>query len=551
MEFVFAIIFVVCLLFLALIFGERLSVFGLRDGAWLTAPFDLAAWFWNLICEGFDRVWSFVVDQFWWVLATSSASIGMFLIALLIVSGLSVEAKAIRADLTGELNVENVLDDVDRLDPTDVFVVDESLLADNDDVATRLLYQTPTRTNRFLLPPMPELPPEYDDAQNAIVTFPPPLESPIPDLTYTPRETRGQRLSITMQPFVERRGVPVFSEERRFLIDQAMQEVEQFDPGWRVSSSYDSTPERRRRAFPNDTQFDEERLLSSIRILPGEFISESNLDVIKNVPDRPTGSEFDIQITVRNLTADRVEGVVVRELLPQEWVVVDMLPRGVYRDSVATWVLDELRDGGQQTLTLSVRSTEQGAFESSTEVSAVAAVTTPTLVERQEERLPSVPRETEPIRDRLRFDFEEPEPELPPLPRVRERVRLPDVRLTFDKRPYVATADEFFEMQFIVSNVGDAPAENVVLRIELPEDLEHHAQQQDPSVRYVTARIRRALEPNERREMTFRARPKYRGRYEPVAELLFDGQQLDLQSFVIDAKDRVGQPDLLRPRPEF
>ncbi len=63
-------VFLLCIRFLAMIFGERLSLLAFLEGKWLTAPVELAAWFWNLVCEAVDRVWCFVFDHFWWVTDT-------------------------------------------------------------------------------------------------------------------------------------------------------------------------------------------------------------------------------------------------------------------------------------------------------------------------------------------------------------------------------------------------------------------------------------------------------------------------------------------------
>ena len=94
MDLALVIVFIISLMFLAMIFGDRLSLFGLADGQWLTAPFDLATRFWDMVCEAADRIWCFVYDHFWWVAATVSGGLGILLIALVMVTGLSDKAEA-------------------------------------------------------------------------------------------------------------------------------------------------------------------------------------------------------------------------------------------------------------------------------------------------------------------------------------------------------------------------------------------------------------------------------------------------------------------------
>jgi hypothetical protein len=98
MNFILGLVFFLSIMFLAMIFGERLSLFGFADGRWLTAPFDMLARLWDMICEATDRIWCFVFDHFWWVTATVSGSIGVLLVALIMVSGLSTEAAAVRVE---------------------------------------------------------------------------------------------------------------------------------------------------------------------------------------------------------------------------------------------------------------------------------------------------------------------------------------------------------------------------------------------------------------------------------------------------------------------
>ena len=120
MDLILGLVFFLSLMFLAMIFGERLSLFGVVDGRWMTAPFDLASYLWDMVCEATDRIWCFVFDHVWWVTATVAGAVGLLLVALILVSGLSNEARAVRQDERAVMNTGSVLDSVPVLDTENI-----------------------------------------------------------------------------------------------------------------------------------------------------------------------------------------------------------------------------------------------------------------------------------------------------------------------------------------------------------------------------------------------------------------------------------------------
>lgn len=518
MDLVLILVFFLSLMFLAMIFGEKLSLFGIVDARWLTAPFEMVAAFWDMVCEIADRIATFVLEHFWWVAATVSGGVGIVLIALIMVSGLTQEAHAIRIADSSTLKAGGVLDAVPVIDTDNII---QTRVPEEDD--SQLIYQYPSR-NRFPMPPLPVRQPVSDYVpQPRDIEFEP-LPRPLPDFSRKPVEPDPIR--ITFEGFIERHGHPVRSNNVDRLIQQTVLSLRNDD--WNRARA-DFGIERvdfERPAVAEGTRLDEVNLQDAVRVIPGDQISSRNLSIRKEVPDHPSPGEFDIRLTITNADRDRMSGLIVRESLPAAWKPVEIYPRGVYRNSVVTWLVDDLIPLEEQVLTLRVRSSESGRFQSITEVSATAAVASDSRIA---EPLPAI----------------EPERSLPPVE------RRPDVRLTLEQAPDSTQVGEWVDAVFRIRNVGDAPAEGVKLRVNLPLDLEHHDLADTDIDRWVDAKVRR-LEPGESRRMTLTVRPVAAGRHTAVAELLFMGVQLDVRDLSVVGIERPGRErEELTPRPDF
>lgn len=508
-DIILILVFFLSLLFLAMIFGERLSLFGFVDGRWLTAPFDMLGRFWGMVCEATDRLWCFVFDHFWWVTATASGGIGVLLVALIMVSGLTKEAAAVRLEERVIMPVGSVLDHTTVLDSDNVVLM--NAVASQDDVS-QLIYQVPSGIRRSKSFPVVRERPRFEY---------------VPPLPREPTYSRS-RLTLTMEPLereegvVEKIGRPDRSQNFDRLIDRALTNLRNDIP-WRISSQNRAAQRiaDSRRPMAEDSQFAVGDLTSRVRVVPGDVVSMSNLRVEKYAPSNPGRGDFEIQIRLTNLSRERVNGVVVREMLPVDWIAKNMTPRGVFRDSTATWLVNDLGPLQDQILTLQVQSTQNGPFDSLTEVSATAAVTSTTRVARRTRSLPPVT----------------------PLPREDERLPLPRLRLILEDEPEAVDVGQWTTANFRVENIGEVPAVGVSLLVNLPARLDHHALDDNDIKRQVDWKVRR-IEPGDFRRMPLVVKPTFRGRHFATAELSLRGQQLTIKPF-----DIVGLEAPVRERP--
>lgn len=497
------------LAFLAIIFGDRLSLFGLADGRWLSAPADLAAWFWDMVCEAADRLWCFVFDHFWWVTAAASGGIGILLIATMLVTGLTEKAEADRHSIAALMRAGSVLDHTPVVDAEGILQISGEVADLQNDL---LLYQTPTFDNRWPVPrSIRRVITDFNDRQPVPeATDVPPLESLSPDYFREPTYSRG-RLTLSMEPFVERHGRRVRSRDVEDLIRNSLFSLRRDD--WNAVSLAGmrerSRPFGGATALAEDPQFAVDDQQARVRVIPGDLIMASDILVEKSAPQDASNGEFEIQIRVRNRSRQRVDGLIVRELVPQSWRVTDMQPRGTYRNSVVTWLLNNMQPLEEQLLTLSVSAEETGRFQSYTEVSATAAVSAAAQISSR--------RPAQPVR---------------PLPPVR---RLPDVRLRLLEEPLPSVTDRNVDVLFQISNIGDAPATGVTLRVTLPRDLDHHVLARDAIQRNVDSRIAE-LSVGERRQVRLTVMPRTAGTHSAIAELRLQDDQLDVQRFEIVAR---------------
>ena len=520
---ILVLVFFLSLMFLAMIFGERLSLFGFVDGRWFTAPLNMAARVWGAVCEATDRIWCFVFDHFWWVTATISGSIGVLLVALIMVSGLTKEAAAVRLQEQTVMPVGSVLDHTTVIDPDNVLLT--NAVANTNGVA-QLILQEPSRSR------WPVRHPAVSESRPRAEDFPPLPLRPYREQSYS----RG-RLTLTMEPLergegrFEKFGQRIRSPDVDRLIDRTVASLRN-EHDWRRSGNTSAfrRPAVSRPAMREDSEFVVDDFLSRVRVIPGDVVSANNLKVETFAPANPGRGDFEIQIRLSNLSHDRISGLVVRELLPAAWIPKSMEPRGVFRASTATWLVNDLGPLQDHVLRLQVESTESGRFHSLTEVSATAAVRNNTEIARQARPLPPV---TSPVR-----------------PSVRSPVKLPDVRLTLESQPEPVNVGDWTTARFRVENVGDVPAVGVNLLITLAAGLDHHALNKDDLKRTVDWKVKR-LAPGESRQMPLVVRPTFRGRHFATAELQLKSQQLALKPFEIVGRDSASRQPGITPVPDF
>lgn len=546
MDVILGLVFIFSLLCLTMIFGDRLSIFGNVDDRWLMTPFDLVTRFWEMLCEIFDRAVCFVFDHFWWVAATASGGVGVVLIALIMFSGLSQEAAAVRRDERAIMNVGGVLDHTPTVSAKQTTPIPKKKLEKG---SSHLVDQFPTPGQRFAIQEFSRRP-EIDRL---------PIDRPIRTITESPSSLNQvpnpfrSRLRLTLNPFIEIEGQRVNDPAVSQMIQQTLYDIQRDD--WLAFSqlAFENRSDQSRPNLREDSVYDVDRLLKSVRIQPGDQIAIQDLDVRKLVPENPPAGEFDIRIRVRNQGRETLSGLVVREQIPLTAFAKDMIPLGVYRDTTAVWVVNDLRPGEERDLVLTVEYQDQRRFESWTEVSAASAIRTQTVVDR--------PRPSRPLRLPIAEDD-------PPIERRRSRqpivplpqpepVRLPDVRLRILTDPVQVAVDEVAVVNLEIRNVGDADAEGVSLRVNLPTDVDHKELDPRDILRQVESSVR-VLKPGERRMMVLRIRPTRQGRHLVTARLMLQKTELDIQSFDVEA-DRpldstdgrsLGNDSLPRPQPD-
>ncbi|MDG2129599.1 MAG: hypothetical protein P8K08_16485 [Fuerstiella sp.] len=514
-------VFLLCLRFLAMIFGERLSLLGFVEGRWLTVPFELAAQFWDMVCESVDRTWCFVFDHFWWVTATVSGAVGVALIALLMASGLSQEAEAERREQIAPMNVGSVLDHTPVLKPDRILLTK----ANSESVAraSQLIYQRPSHD--WLSSPFGRSPAISEKPSHRFQTPERPAGGRRPSEHHWPASS-GSRLQLSMEPFLERRGRHIRSRLVGDLIQQAVMSLRH--DNWRTFSSTRALArEVSPAALHEDSELAVEDLSAAVRIFPGDFISSNQIRVGKRTPSHSSSNVFDIEIRVSNIGRERVNGLVVRELLPRAWIPVAVQPQAVFRESVVMWLVD-IGPYEEQVLQLRVKTDETGANQSLTEVSAAAAVRAPVPVGGELRRRPTPDYGTDlPI------------------------VQLPDVRLTLEQLPATVPVGEWLNVRFKVRNTGTAPAEGVLLRIDLPGDLDHRTLDANDTNRRVESNVAR-LQVNESRIMTLSVRATSGGRHLSIAQLMLQDKELDLRDFEIVAEDATPEDMApILPIPDF
>ena len=523
-------------MFIGMIYGDQFSLISLFEGRWLEPVGRLLNRAWDQIAEALDLMLQFLERHSSWVLATVSGSIGLSIVAFVMFSGMADDAAATHRDLTAPLFAGSVIDDVPEVTstqrPRDIVLTsaafDESQYVHQQPGAEYLVFNRPEfdaplvmrqRTQRVF----DDLPDPNEERFES-------LERPVLDVSFKRREIRSLHFEDDTSTMSVGRLIDSDSRQLAQVISNALRGLPRDD--WRLTYRDSIRPGRfgedrtngDRFALPETTIPEstaaelrglEDR--SRVLLIGGDIVSESDLRIEKTVPQESTGQEITIAISVLNVGNNIVSGLLVREFLPRNTRVKAAEPQAAFRDDTITWLLNDLRPFDEQILRFTVLAeplaaglTRRTRFESVTEASAVTAVSTRTIargVERRTQPVPAIVRRPE-----LKMRIEEP---LAP-------VRVGDV----------------IEVNFIVQNVGTAPAEGVGLRVVLDQGLKHHRLTDDPLNREVVNGVRR-LEPNETRTIVLRVTATRSGEFVSKAEMVFDGSALtrDIFRLVAQPKD--------------
>lgn len=527
-----------CLLsvmFLGMIYGERLSLNGMFEGRWLNPLSQSFAQVWSELCQGMDLFAQFVSDHLSWVVTTVSGSIGLFIIAFLLFSGLADDAAATNRDLKSIMGAGGVLDEVPLI--TGIETNLSGVLGAPEDYETWLVRQAPGRREYDIFS-RPEISREnwaLRKRRDPVFYLRPVLPTstiPVPmlALNFQRIPARSAVIDEDEQTIVEGRLYEKSPMES--LIEDAIRMLPRSD--WRLSLG---DPGSLRPGDPDKDRYLEEspvtavdRLESRVRIIPGVGIAEHDLRVEKSYPDQWSGSSITFDVRVMNVGQAPISGLVVREFLPPDTRVRDASPEAVFRDDTLMWLLDELIPFDEKILRFEVvpsvrtpRGSRQMRFDSSTEVSAATAVTSRTIVRGGNRRSEDRPR---------------PEPEREPVPRRTPAVsRRPDLRLRILEPTRAVVTRDTIEIPFTIRNVGNADAVGVELRVTLDRGLTHHQLADDDPIREILNGVRR-LAPGESREIPLRLVATRTGIYNCRAELMFEGEILVDETFRIQAETK-------------
>ena len=527
----FIFMLVTSLMFLGMLWGDRLSLSGLFEAHWLGPIGGLLDAVWRICSEFLDLSVQFVIGHLSWVVAAVSGTAGLILVAFLMGGGLAADAEAYHLDSIAPLNAGGVVDRIRPVKPEEpVQAISIGIMlakADVDDshyvfqakggdylVFGRPEFQAPrTRPRRPIEGSIASAPtsrpllerPELDVRFNRLYS-----ETLIPDRTRTLR-TEGHLIDdLPSSTFVDRAVRNLLRDNWKAGIGLPNVPDDLGDPDNLVPES------------PLAAVLD---LESRIRVTPGILVSSQDLRIEKTVPQQSTTGEVTMQVTITNLADDSIDGLLVRELLPSGTRVRGTVPEGVLRDATLTWLVSNLRPQQERVLRFTVIPADDPIggrdtlFESQTEVSALTAVTTHTVV--TEESFPQ-----EPMR-----------PPTDPRPPVTKRA--PRLRLEISEPRTTPTVGTWATVIFRITNVGNANADGVRLRLILDEVLDHHALSDDDLDRQLDAPISR-IAPGEFRDFDLLVKPTRTGLAESTAELMFEGQQLGLQTFRVTAKAAAG-----------
>ncbi len=563
---------ILCLMFLGMIYGEQLSVIRVLEGRWFE-PFPRSlGQLWNQLSLAVDLLVRFVMEHLSWVVATVSGTVGLFIVAFLMFSGMADDAAAKWGDLHIPLQAGGVIDSVPEIVAQPAVIPPESAEVDESEFVWQqpgggyLVFRRP-ELDRPL--PGPVRKPDLDlipDADWALEDRS--LDRPVMELTLIRSESRSMQIEDDAESIVRGKLIEwplpqqIDRAVRSMRLDDWRMTVADRDRRDRFGDPLDSilrpgssvSDGLMRESAPEDLLDLEAR----VRIVPGDTIAENQLRVEKTAPSESAGAELTVEISVLNLGDTSVRGLLVREFMPRGTKVRDARPQAVLRDDTLTWLLEDLEPFAEQTLRFTVlaaplagTASRRPRFESATEVSAAAAVGSRTLVRNRElpatrpsnpfpelDLLTPAERPADlPVRDTV------PRPSLTPPTGERRFVpssvaSRPDVRLRIEEPLLPVQVGQTVEVNFVVENRGDAPAEGVGLRVVLDQGLRHHRVAEDEANREVVNQVRR-IEPGQTKSVILRMRAVRPGEFLSRAEMIFAGEQLSRDLFRVVAEEKL------------
>ena len=523
---------IVSVMFLGMLWGDRLSLVGLFDGDWLSPAANLTSKLWVGLCDAVDSAIEFVMAHLSWVVAAVSGTAGLILVGFMMGGGLASDAAAWHRDTTTPLKSGGVIDQIEpvaaaasqspiiltRMEPYDHDLVSQAATAD---------YRVFGRPTYARTRPQPRRPIEgsIDYPGSRSIT-----DEPFLDVTFRrlgssvireePNEeliTRGRLFDSLPDPrFVDR------------IVLQLLRD------NWRQSVGLPNGDV----GLPQDVLEDSplaavRDLESRVQVIPGTFVAEHDLRVEKTVPEESATGEVTIQVILTNLGQKKIDGLLVREIMPVDTQVRGAEPKGVLRDDTLTWLIDDLRPEEERVVRFTILPSSRIAnvgdvFESLTEVSALTAVTSATEVV-----------EDRPVRSR-RTEEERPVRRRPTVPTK------PDLQMVIVEPEADASVGRWTQVLFELSNNGTADAFDVKLRVTLDDSLEQPELLNQPRSdnRHVYVNVPR-ISAGESRPFRLKVRPTTSGELVSTAEIIYDGAQEGLQTFRIVA--RSSDDPLLRP----
>lgn len=515
----FIFMLVTCLMFLGMLWGDRLSFPGLFEGNWLNPIGKLIELIARTFGEALDVTVEFIVAHLSWVVTAVSGTAGLILVGFLMGGGLAHDAEVYHRDSVAALDAGGVVDQIGRVKPAEPAQeiasgimlakadVDDSHFVDQAKGGGYLVFERP----EYQIPRIRTRRP-IDGSIAAAPTDRPLLERADLDVRFErlPSETANRD-----------DGQIVRTEGRRMndlpdvqFVDRAVRRLlrDNWQAGVSRPNGFDRT-DRLDEEVPESPVTAVRNLESRIRVTPGVQVSSQDLRIEKSAPQRSATGEVTIQLMITNLAEDNIDGLLVRELLPYGTRVRGTAPEGILHDATLTWLINSLRPQEERVLRFTVipvpdpKARRDTIFETQTEVSALTAVTTRTIV--TEDRIPTRPR----TRD------------LPPVV-----ARAPRLRLEIADPETAVTVGNWTTVLFRITNIGNANADGVRLRLTLDEMLDHHALNDDDLEREVVAPIAR-IAPDGHLDFELVVKPRRTGTAESTAELLFEGEQIELRRF--------------------
>ena len=530
-----------CLMFLGMLYGERLSLTGLTDGEWFSPIGVLASKLWNILCESVDESIEFVLTHLSWVVAAVSGTAGLILVAFLMGGGLASDAAAYHRDTITPLRSGGVLDKIERVTARGNQAPIMLARAERDDSQ----FVTQAVGSNYLVFGRPEYAPIRPRPRR-------PIEGGVIDRTDRRPVTTRPRLDVTFRrlgssvirseanPDISVHGRLVDDLPDPLFVDRALRGL--LRDNWREGFGLSATDSSASGiGLPGDTLQESplaavRELESRVRVTPGILVAEHDLRVEKTAPEESGTGEVTLQISLTNLGNDTIDGLLVRELLPFGTLVRGAEPEGILRDDTLTWLINDLQPSEELMLRFTVlpssrlETDRDATFASTTEVSALVAVTTRTVV-AEETSLPD-PFPTDRRRD----------PVFPPeSPRKPDLAGAPDLRLSITEPRGIVSVGKSVQVIFTIANEGTVAAEGVTLRLTLDEGLDHKELVAESSLRTVSV-YAPAIRAGESRDFRLEVRPNTSGELLSTADLLFDDAQIDLATLRLVARDADSEP---------